>query len=101
MREGVSYANTSGEDAVNNIPDIKFFGDKDSWKLICKAWSEKEDWMKSTKAMEILGVGCAIQVTTQLEDVIAEAVTFIPGVKIKEDIVNGEVIGRELVPIGM
>jgi len=101
MREGKSLSNKSASDAAKNIPDVKFFGDGDTWKLICKAWSEEEDWMKSTKAMEIPGVGCVVQVTTQLEDQISEAVTFVPGVRIKtEKSPDGmEVVKRELVSI--
>ena len=48
--------------------------------------------MKSAKAMEIRGVGCVVQVTTQQGDHVAEALTFVPGVEIVPD-VNG---GRKL-----
>ena len=46
---------------------------------------EKEGWMKSTKVMEILHVGCVVQITTQQRNpdgsyAVAEAVTFVPGV---------------------
>ena len=40
--------------------------------------------MKSTKAMEIEGVGCIVQVTTQQGLNVAEALTFVPGVQIVE-----------------
>lgn len=56
-------SNTSG--ASKNVKDIVFWGDGDTFKLISKASSESEGWMKSTKAMEIVGVGVVIQVTTQ------------------------------------
>jgi hypothetical protein len=49
--------------------------------------------MKSTKAMQIDGVGCVVQVTTQQGDNVSEAVTFVPNVKIVSD-ENG---GRKLV----
>ena len=68
--------------ARKNINDIKTFGNGDMFQLLCKASSKTEGWMKSTKAMEIPGVGCVVQVTTQQGDNVAEAVTFIPGVKI-------------------
>ena len=48
MRVGKSFSNTSAKEAEVNVSDIKFFGNGDSWQLICKAWSEEEDWMKST-----------------------------------------------------
>ena len=48
--------------------------------------------------MEIPGVGCLVQVTTQMEDEIAEAVIFVPGVKIKaEKDFDGKVTSRQLV----
>ena len=98
MKVGKSFSNTSAKEAEVNVPDIKFFGNGDLWQLICKAWSEEEDWMKSTKAMEIPGVGCLVQVTTQMEDEIAEAVIFVPGVKIKaEKDSDGKVTSRQLV----
>ena len=87
--------NSDVSGARKNVPDIKFFGDGDTFKLICKASSQSEGWMKSTKAMEIIGVGCVVQVTTQQGESIAEALTFVPGVRIVEDI-NG---GRKLVGV--
>lgn len=75
--------------AHKNVPDIKVFGDGDLWVLICKASSESEGWMKSTKAMQ-LPHGCLIQVTTQQRNLdgsysIAEAVTYAPDVSVMED----------------
>ena len=60
--------------------DVQVVGNGDLFQLISKAWSKKEGWMKSTKAMEIKGVGCVVQVTTQQGENVAEALTFIPGV---------------------
>ncbi len=57
--------NTNAEEAKKNVSDIQFFGDGDTFKLICKASSKEQGWMKSTKAMQIDGVGCVVQVTTQ------------------------------------
>jgi len=71
--------------AQQNVRDIKVFGNGDLFKLISKASSEAEGWMKSTKAMEIKGVGCIVQVTTQQGDSVAEALTFVPGVCIHGD----------------
>ena len=84
-------------DVKKNISDIKVFGNGDTFKLICKASSKSEGWMKSTKAMEIIGVGCVVQITTQQGQNIAEAVTFVPDVRIEEDLdKEGKVIGRHL-----
>lgn len=93
-----TVSNTSAADTAAKVKDVKFFGNGDTFKLLCKAWSEEEEWMKSTKAMEIPGVGCVVQVSTQNEDLVAEAVTFVPGVKIQESYnAEGIVISRELV----
>lgn len=69
-------------DAKAKVSDIAAFGDGDTFKLICKASSKEQGWMKSTKAMEISGVGCVVQVTTQQGDNVAEALTFVPGVEL-------------------
>lgn len=115
-----SLHNTTSNGASKNVKDIQFWGDGDTFKLISKASSEAEGWMKSTKAMEIPGVGCVVQVTTQQRcghaahnlHVVAEALTFVPGVKIEESssIVNeegesgtvsvdGAIVSRKLVAI--
>ena len=75
--------------ARQNVPDIRVVGNGDMFKPLCKASSEAEGWMKSTKAMEIDGVGCVVQVTTQQRNgdgsyAVAEAVAFVPGVTIVE-----------------
>jgi membrane-bound lytic murein transglycosylase len=75
--------NTTASKAKDNVKDIKFWGNGDMWKLICKASSKKEGWMKSTKALQVAS-GCLIQVTTQQGDNVSEAVTFAPGVKVIE-----------------
>ena len=79
-----TLGNTTASKAKENVKDIQFWGDGDTFKLISKASSKAEGWMKSTKAMEIEGVGCVVQVTTQQGENVAEALTFVPGVKIDE-----------------
>lgn len=73
--------------AKENIKDLEVFGNGDTFKLICKASSQEEGWMKSTKAMEIQNIGCVVQVTTQQRNPdgsysIAEALTFVPEVAV-------------------
>ncbi|MEL6280849.1 MAG: hypothetical protein AAFR28_18505 [Pseudomonadota bacterium] len=90
--------NTSIAEAAKTTPDLKVFGDGDMWKLLCKASSEDEGWMKSTKVLEISS-GCVVQVSTQQRNpdgswAVAEAVTFVPGVTIVEAKESG---GRKLV----
>lgn len=77
-----SFQNTDSDGAKKNVSDLVIWGDGDLFKLISKAHSKKEQWMKSTKAMEISGVGCVVQVTTQQYGNVAEALVFVPGVKI-------------------
>ena len=86
--------NSEVNKAREQVKDIEVFGDGDKFKLICKASSKNENWMKSTKAMEIIDVGCVVQVTTQQGENVAEAICFVPGVHIKED-ENGN---RKLAP---
>jgi len=90
--------NSTVSGARKNVKDIQVFGNGDSFKLICKASSKAEGWMKSTKAMQIDGVGCFVQVTTQQGDNVAEALAFAPGVKIV-DIDGDKKNGRDLVAI--
>jgi tRNA-dihydrouridine synthase len=82
------------------VPDVQVVGNGDMFRLLCKASSKEEGWMKSAKAMEIPEIGCVVQVTTQQRNpdgsyAVAEALTFVGSVKIEDD-VNG---GRKLVPI--
>lgn len=98
-----TFNNINSADAQNKINDIEFFGDCDRWKLLCKASSKSEGWMKSTKAMEIDGVGCLVQVTTQQQNpdgsyAITEAMEFVPNTRIKTQTdVDMNVLGRKLV----
>lgn len=80
--------------ATKNVPDIQKVGNGDMFRLLCKASSEKEGWMKSTKGCEIPGVGCIVQVTTQQGDNVAEAVCFVPGVGIVTDKNNGRKLAK-------
>ena len=93
-----SLGNTDANGTTKNVGDVVFFGDGDTFRLICKASSESQGWMKSTKAMQVPG-GCVVQVTTQQQNTdgtyaIAEALTFVPGALIVE---NKESGGRRLV----
>jgi len=79
-----TLVNTDANGATKNVSDIVFWGDGDTFKLISKASSKAEGWMKSTKAMQVGKLGCVIQVTTQQGNNIAEALTFAPGACIVE-----------------
>lgn len=105
-----TLSSQDGNGVQKNVKDVTFFGNPDGFQLICKASSESEGWMKSTKAMEIPGVGCLVQVTTQQRNggiydktasySIAESLTFVPKIRIychRND--KDEIVGRELVSV--
>lgn len=81
---------TSVEDASKKVSDIEVIGNGNSFQLLCKASSKAEGWMKSAKAYEIPTVGCLVQVTTQQNDHVAEALVFVEGVTIEPDINGGK-----------
>ena len=99
--------NSNISQAKENVKDIKVVGNGDMFQLLCKASSENEGWMKSTKAMEIycgeneFGLdlsdvvsGCLVQVTTQQRNQdgsysVAEALQYVPNVRVIEDENNG------------
>lgn len=77
-----------------NVPDIKVVGNGDAFQLLCKASSQAEGWMKSTKAMQIPNHGCLVQVSTQQRNpdgsyAVAEALCFVPDVFVDHDENNG------------
>tara|TARA_Y100000310_G_scaffold53134_1_gene48732 strand:+ start:6194 stop:6487 length:294 start_codon:yes stop_codon:yes gene_type:complete len=95
MTKTLHNSDVSG--ARQNVKDIQVVGNGDMFQLLCKASSEAEGWMKSTKAMQV-DHGCVVQVTTQQRNIdltysVAEALTYVPGVKVVDD-ENG---GRKLV----
>jgi hypothetical protein len=96
-----SLGNTDTNGARKNVRDIVFWGNGDTFKLISKASSKAEGWMKSTKGLDT-GHGVALQVTTQQRNpdgsyAVAEAITYIPGATIIEEKDNeGNVISRRV-----
>jgi len=82
-----TFSNCDQAVASTQVPDLQVVGDGDLFQVLTKAWSESEGWMKSTKALEIKGLGCLVQVSTQQRNPdgthsVAEALTFVPGVKL-------------------
>ena len=72
--------------AKDNISDLKVYGDGDTFRLLCKASSQEQGWMKSTKVCNTPS-GCIVQVTTHQRNhdgtnSVAEALTYVPGVHI-------------------
>lgn len=94
--------NSTVKDATEQIPDIEFWGDRDTFKLISKASSQNEGWIRSTKALDT-GAGCVIQVTTQQRNpdgsyAVAEALTYVPGVTILDLKREGTTVARYIKP---
>ena len=92
--------NTDANGATKNVKDIVFWGDGDTFKLISKASSENEGWMKSTKAMQC-GESVVVQVTTQQRNpdgsyAIAEALTTVANAYIFEQKENDIVVARRI-----
>lgn len=84
MARDLDISNIKG--AKENIKDLKTFGDGDTFRLLCKASSDEQGFMKSTKVCNVPG-GCIVQVSTMQKNPdesysVAEAVTFVPKVNI-------------------
>jgi hypothetical protein len=89
--------NSEVSGARKNVKDLNIVGNGDSFKLLFKASSQAEGWMKSTKGLQT-PFGVVLQVTTQQRNpdgsyAVAEALTYVPDVKIEDD----ENHGRKLV----
>ncbi|WP_246469589.1 hypothetical protein [Cohnella nanjingensis] len=72
--------------AKANIQDLVVYGNTDSFALLCKASSQAQGFMKSTKVCNVED-GCIVQVTTQQKNpdgsyAVAEALTYVPRVHI-------------------
>lgn len=98
-----SLHNTTANGAKENVKDIQFWGDGDTFLLISKASSEAEGWMKSTKAMPA-GTSVVVQVTTQQRNPdgsysLTDALTTVDNVIIWEAIgPDGKAEYRSIVP---
>ena len=80
-----SFGNTCQSGCRENVRDVVMVGE-DLFKLLSKASSKAEGWMKSTKGMATAS-GVVVQVTTQQRNedgsyAVAEALTFVPGASI-------------------
>lgn len=95
-----SMGNTDQDTCRSNVSDVVMFGE-DLFKLLSKASSKEEGWMKSTKAMYVDN-GCVVQVTTQQKNTdgtysLAEALTFVRNVHIVETKDSNNIVtGRHL-----
>lgn len=96
--QGKTLHNSDESGTKKNVADLYIFGNSDVFQLLCKASSKEENWMKSTKAMEIPGKGCVVQATTQQGDKVAEALVFVPNAAVITDRDESDkVTGRRLI----
>ena len=77
---------TEVKGAKANIKDLIVYGDGDTFALLCKASSQEQGWLKSTKVCNCKD-GCVMQVTTQQRNPdgsysVAEALTYVPRMNI-------------------
>lgn len=84
--ESKTLDNINVTEVKQKVSDVKIYGNGDTFALLCKASSESQGWMKSTKVCNLHN-GCIVQVTTQQKNPdgsysIAEALTFVPEVNI-------------------
>ena len=84
--------------AKAHIGDLTVYGNTDHFALLCKASSDAQGFMKSTKVCNV-PTGCLVQVSTQQRNpdgsfALAEALTFVPLVHI-----DTEATPRRLVAI--
>ena len=94
-----TLSNVDPDSAAEAVTDMQVIGNPGTWKVLCKAWSDAEGWMKSTKAMAVAN-DVIVQVSTQQKapdgsSSVAEALIFVPFMAIQEDAFNG---GHRLVP---
>ena len=95
MEKDLGISTVKGAKA--NIKDLVVYGDGDTFRLLCKASSQEQGWMKSTKVCNVAG-GCIVQVTTQQKNhdgtnAVAEALTFVPGCMIDVDVEPRRIVG--------
>ncbi len=77
--------NIEKDDPFRNVKDLKKAGRPGYWTVLAKATSEAEGWTKITKAHEIAGRGCIVEVTVENRAGLADTTFFIPNVRIQPD----------------
>lgn len=74
----------SMDDLKAKVSDVEVFGEPGAWKVLGKASSKSQGWMKSTKAMEVPGLGVIVQASTQQGSQVAEALVLVPGASLEQ-----------------
>jgi hypothetical protein len=74
---------TGMDDLKGKVPDVQVVGDPGAWVLVCKASSQDQGWMKSTKRMDVWG-GAIYQMETQQRNLdgtysLSQSSVFVPG----------------------
>lgn len=78
----------NAQDTKEKVSDVVIQGNVDAFGLLCKASSQEQGWMKSTKVCNVHN-GCIVQISTQQRNpdgsyALAEAITFVPDVNMIE-----------------
>jgi hypothetical protein len=61
-----TLSNSANSTVKDNVPDVVLMGVKsNNWRLMCKAFSKNEGWMKSTKGLNLSTNQVLVQTTTQ------------------------------------
>lgn len=79
-----NVGNKNTKETKTTTPDLEVFGNPDIFRLIAKASSETEGWMRSTKAMHIPHIGVVLHVSQLDNGQISDALEFIPGAGLVE-----------------
>lgn len=88
-QEPKTLNNVDMETLKQNVSDVEIYGDPGKWFCLSKASSKSQGWMKSTKAMDIPGYGCLVQVSEQQGDQLSTSITPIQGVGVYPSVKGG------------
>lgn len=83
-KEATELNEKVAEQNVAEQPQVKInvVGNPETWVLIHQIAREDGLFVKETKAMEVLGVGVLVNITSQINGVISETSSFIPNARI-------------------
>ena len=73
---------TDGVFELQPIGEIEQQINPELFRVLSRVASATEGWTQTTKAMEIPGVGCVLQVTIRFGDTVTNTLTLVPGERI-------------------
>lgn len=69
--------------ATKKSTELAPVGDQDAMKIIARVKDDDEGTVRTIRAMEVLGLGCFVLVTTRKGNTLTETTSFIPNAKIE------------------